>query len=287
MPDVRSKNLDQPDTTLRLPRLTVEQVDLGDLTVGKVVLEPGWRWYDDVRPKVGGEWCEARHVGVVLSGGFKVVMRDGTAKEFGPGDVFEIPPGHDGFNTGDEPCVQIEWSGLRAFVGSSMIGMSGRVLATLLFTDVVDSTPTAQRLGDQAWRNLLSSHFEATRDAIERYQGREVNTTGDGFLAAFDGPAAALRCAVSIRDAALREGLEIRASVHVGEVEVVGTDIRGIAVHEAARILGAASANEILVSATTRALAQSSGLSFESIGTRTLKGLSGEWELFSFRDTRD
>ena len=102
-----------------------------------------------------------------------------------------------------------------------------------------------------------------------------------------DKPDTALRCAAAIRDAARREGIEIRASVHVGEVEVVGTDVRGIAVHEAARILGAASANEILVSATTRALAQSSGLSFESIGTRTLKGLSGEWELFSFRDTNE
>ncbi|HUE61478.1 MAG TPA: adenylate/guanylate cyclase domain-containing protein, partial [Acidimicrobiales bacterium] len=180
-----------------------------------------------------------------------------------------------------EPCVQIEWSGLRAFAGFRLAGTYNRALVTLLFTDLVDSTMMANRIGDVAWRDLLSTHYEATRAALERHRGHEVNTTGDGLLATFDGPAAALRCAAAIGRAAAREGLQVRASVHVGEVELVGTDVRGIAVHEAARILSAAAPDEILVSATTRALAGSSGFVFQDRGTHLLKGLQGEWELFA------
>ena len=283
----RVKSLGEPDDTVKFPRMTVEQVDLGDITVGRLTMEPGWRWYEDVRPRVGGDWCEARHVGVVLSGRFGVVMRDGTKLEFGPDDVFEIPPGHDGYALGDERCIQIEWTGLRAFSGYDLMGMSGRTLATLLFTDIVDSTVTAARMGDAAWRELLSTHYEAARNAVERYRGQEVNTTGDGLLARFDAPAAALGCAVAVRDAARAEGIAVRVGVHVGEVEVVGRDVRGIAVHEAARIMSAAGANEIFVSATTRALAGSTKLEFRSVGVRTLKGLTGEWELFAYVDHDD
>jgi class 3 adenylate cyclase len=117
--------------------------------------------------------------------------------------------------------------------------------------------------------------------ALERHHGHEVNTTGDGLLATFYGPAAALRCAAAVGRAAGRDGLQIRASVHVGEVELVGTDVRGVAVHEAARILSAAAADEILVSTTTRALAGNAGV-FRPRGTHILKGLPGEWELFAY-----
>jgi len=220
-------------------------------------------------------------VGIVLSGRFEVAMRDGTTFQFGPNDVFEIPPGHDGYTLGDEPCIQIEWSGLRAFAGFRFVGTHNRALVTLLFTDLVDSTVMAQRLGDVAWRDVLSAHYEATRVALERHHGHEVNTTGDGLLATFDGPAAALRCAAVVGRAAGREGLQIRASVHVGEVELVGSDVRGVAVHEAARILSAAAADEILVSSTTRALAGNAGFVFRPRGTHILKGLPGEWELFA------
>jgi class 3 adenylate cyclase len=208
-------------------------------------------------------------------------MRDGTTLQFGPDDVFEIPPGHDGYTLGDEPCVQIEWSGLRAFAGFRLAGTHNRALVTLLFTDLVDSTAMAKRLGDVAWRDVLSAHYEAARVALERHHGHEVNTTGDGLLATFDGPAAALRCAAAVGRAAGREGLQIRASVHIGEVQLVGTDVRGVAVHEAARILSAAAADEILVSTTTRALAGNAGFVFRPRGTHILKGLPGEWELFA------
>src|SRR6516162_4410770 len=163
MGEVRAKNLMRPDHTLEFPGIEVQQVDVGDLTVGRIVTQPGWRWSTDVRPHVGGEWCEARHVGVVLSGRFEVAMRDGSTHQFGPQDVFEIPPSHDGYIIGDEPCVQIEWSGLRTFTATRLMGTPNSTLATLMFTDLVDSTRIARELGAAAWTDQLSTHFESAR----------------------------------------------------------------------------------------------------------------------------
>jgi class 3 adenylate cyclase len=281
MAEVVSGNLDAPDERIEFPLIEARLVDLGDLTVGMMVSEPGWRWSVHNRPTVGGEWCQARHVGVVVSGRIGIDFSDGTSAEFGPNDVFDIPPGHDGFTIGDEPCVQIEWAGLRAWAGFPT-GIHSRVLRTLLFTDLVDSTQLAGRLGDARWRELLSGHFEAVRADLERFRGREVATTGDGVLATFDGPALALRCAAAIRTRANSDDLHIRAGVHVGEVELVGDDVRGVAVHEAARIMAAAGADEILVSDLTRALAMSTGLTFDDRGARELKGLDGEWKLAAY-----
>jgi class 3 adenylate cyclase len=281
VPDALSKSLAEPDEVIEFPGARARLVELGDLTVGEIVTEPGWRWSTHVRPAVGGEWCQARHVGIVLSGRLGIVMSDGAQLEFGPFDVFDVPPGHDGFTVGDEPCIQIEWAGIRAFAGFPT-GIHSRVLATLLFTDLVDSTQMAASLVDSRWRELLSRHFETTRAELERFGGREVATTGDGMLATFDGPARALHCAAAIRRAAEGEGLRARFGVHVGEVELVGEDVRGVAVHEAARIMGVAAANEILVSDMTRALAQASGLAFDDRGTHRLKGLEGEWRLAAF-----
>ncbi len=280
MADLRSRSLRTPDDALTFPGLEGGVVHLGDVTVGRVVLKPGWRWSKDVRPVVGGESCQARHLGLVLSGRFAVAMDDGRTLEFGPDDVFDIPPGHDGWTVGDEPCVQIEWSGMRTFTGFR-VGLKNRALLTLLFTDVVDSTATAHRLGDGAWRDRLSKHLETMRRSLEHHGGREVETTGDGLLATFDGPAQALYCATEIqRDAALHD-LEIRVGVHVGEVDIVGNDVRGVAVHVAARVMDSAEAGEIVVSEITRAIAQASGFDFETRGARTLKGLDGEWTLYA------
>lgn len=282
MADVLRSNLDAPDTVIEFSKIKASLVELGDLTVAMIVSEPGWRWSEHNRPKVGGEWCQARHVGVVLAGQLGIDFKDGTSAVFGPNDVFDIPPGHDGYTASDVPCVQIEWSGrIRAWAGFPT-GTHSRVLATLLFTDIVDSTALATRLGDARWRELLSAHLVAARSEIERAGGREVTTTGDGLLATFDGPAQALHCAAAIRDAAARDGLHLRAGVHVGEVEQVGHDVRGAAVHEAARIMSAAGTDEILVSDLTRALAQTSGLAFEDRGAHTLRGLDGEWRLAAF-----
>ena len=135
--------------------------------------------------------------------------------------------------------MQVEWTGLRAWAGFPT-GIHSRVLATLLFSDLVDSTTLAAELGDARWRALLSELFEASRGELERFGGREVDTTGDGMLARFEGPARALHCATALHRHAAKLGVQIRMGVHVGEVELVGADVRGIAVHEAARIMAAA-----------------------------------------------
>jgi class 3 adenylate cyclase len=275
------KSFRDPDNTMALDGVAERQVELGDLTVGRQRMEPGWRWSTHVRPHVGGELCQARHVGVVLAGRLGIKLRDGTTFELGADDVFDIPPGHDGYVIGHEAVETIEWAGSRAFWGTRA-GGHGRALATLLFTDLVDSTALANRLGDGAWRTLLSDHFESARTQLERFHGREVKTTGDGLLATFEGPAQALQGAAAIRQAANKQDLHVRAAVHVGEVEVVGSDLRGVAVHEAARIMAEALDDEILVSETTRALALTSGLAFEDRGSRALKGFPGDWRLFAY-----
>jgi class 3 adenylate cyclase len=280
MIDLRLKSFGTPDQTIELPLLRAEIVELGDFTVGYVVHQPGWSWSEHVRPSVGGAWCQARHVGVLLSGRTGVQLEDGRSYEISPLEAVDIPPGHDGWVIGDEPAVMLEWAGLHTFVGPAL--SKGQALATLLFTDLVDSTPTAAKLGDRAWRELLSDHFAAARSALDRYGGREIHTTGDGILATFDGPANALGAADAIRGAAVRHGVRIRAAVHVGEVQFAGNDVRGIAVHEAARIMAKAAAGEILVSETTRVLAQPSGFTFDDRGLQMLKGLEGERRLYAY-----
>lgn len=282
MPTGAPKSFRRPDQVVELPRLTARLVELGELTLAIEVVEPGWRWSEHVRPQVGGEWCQVHHVGVVLSGRLGIRFPDGTELEYGPEDVFDIPPGHDGYTVGDEPCAQLTWAGNRPFFASFLLGSASRVLATLLFTDLVDSTAIAARLGDLRWRELLARHFQSVRAELERHGGREVKTTGDGLLATFDGPGQALRCAAAIRRIANRDGLHVRAGVHVGEVEIVGEDLRGVAVHEAQRIMAAAGPDEILVSELTRALALASGLEFADRGTHVLKGLEGERRLAAY-----
>jgi class 3 adenylate cyclase len=156
-----------------------------------------------------------------------------------------------------------------------------RVLATVLFTDIVDSTRRAAEIGDRDWRALLDAHDAVVRSQLARFRGREVNTSGDGFLAMFDGPQRAIRCAMSIRDAVQALGIQMRAGLHTGECEVRGDDIGGIGVHIGARVSALAGANEVLVSSTLRDLVIGSGLEFADRGAHTLKGVPGEWRLFA------
>lgn len=156
-----------------------------------------------------------------------------------------------------------------------------RVLATVLFTDIVDSTRMAAELGDSNWRALLDAHDAVVRSQLARFRGREVNTSGDGFLATFDGPQRAIRCAMAIRDAVQPLGIEVRAGLHTGECELRGDDIGGIAVHIGARVSALAAANDVLVSSTLRDLVIGSGLEFDDRGTHQLKGVPGEWHLFA------
>jgi class 3 adenylate cyclase len=156
-----------------------------------------------------------------------------------------------------------------------------RVLATVLFTDIVDSTRRAADMGDRDWRALLDAHDAVVRAQLVRFRGREVNTSGDGFLAMFDGPQRAIRCAMAIRDAVRSLGIEVRAGLHTGECEVRGDDISGIGVHIGARVSALAGPNDVLVSGTLRDLVIGSGLEFEDRGMHQLKGVPGEWHLFA------
>jgi class 3 adenylate cyclase len=152
-----------------------------------------------------------------------------------------------------------------------------RVLATVLFTDIVGSTQLASELGDRRWRELLEAHRAVVRRELERFRGHEVDTTGDGFLARFDGPARAIRCAVAIRDGVRAIGLEIRAGLHTGECELHDSRVAGIAVHIGARVAGLAEGGEVLVSSTVKDLVAGSGIGFEDRGVHELKGVPGSW----------
>jgi len=156
-----------------------------------------------------------------------------------------------------------------------------RVLATVLFTDIVGSTERAVALGDRRWRELLDAHHTAVRRELERFRGREVDTAGDGFLATFDGPARAIRCAIAIRDAVETIGLAVRAGLHTGECEMHGHRVTGIAVHMGARVAALAGPDEILVSSTVKDLVAGSGIEFEDRGVHQLKGVPGEWRLYA------
>jgi class 3 adenylate cyclase len=155
------------------------------------------------------------------------------------------------------------------------------VLATVLFTDIVGSTERAAAEGDRRWRDLLAAHHAAVRRELERFRGREVNTSGDGFLAVFDGPARAVRCAVAIGRAVRDLGLEVRAGVHTGECELVGREVQGLAVHIGARIGALAGAGEVLASSTVKDLVAGSSIVFEDRGEHVLKGVPATWRVFS------
>jgi class 3 adenylate cyclase len=270
-----TRSFEEPDEVVEFGGVTDEFVEIGGLNVGRSIQPAGWRWRTHFQPLVGGEWCQAHHVGVQISGRQGIELDDGTVFEIDPGELYDIRPGHDGWTIGDEPSIAIEWSGMRRWFGEG----HQRVLMTLLFTDVVDSTGTATRLGDAAWHDLLSVHLHASREAVERFGGRQVATTGDGLLAVFEAAAAAVRCGQTLVSEAERQGLAIRAGVHVGEVELAGADVRGIAVHEAARIMAEAGAGEVLVSETVAVLCRGS-LTFEDAGEHELKGVPDVWRLY-------
>lgn len=271
---LRHKRFDRPDEVRIVEKARVELIELGELAVGRAIFEPGWRWSDHVKPIVGTESCQVHHLGYVLSGHLHVEMTDGASLEVVGGDAFEIPPSHDAWVIGDEPWISVDWAGRRLFAKSPK-EISDRIFTTLVFTDLCGSTETLNRLGDARWRLLLAEHNQAVRAEIERFGGREAKTTGDGFFVLFDSPARAVRGAAAMLDAAATHGLTARAGIHAGEVELQGEEVRGIAVHAAARILGVAQPGEVLVSTTIRDLLAGSGLDFVDRGEFQLRGLNG------------
>jgi class 3 adenylate cyclase len=205
--------------------------------------------------------------------------RRGTAAERIPGAKYVKLPGVDhAWTAGNVEAVIDE---IEEFVtGERHVVEPDRVLATVLFTDIVGSTEHLTAMGDRRWRDLLESHDATVRRGVERHRGRVVKSLGDGVLATFDGPARAVRCATAIRDAVRPLGIEIRAGVHTGEVEVMTDDLGGIAVHVGARVMAHAGPSEVLASSTVKDLVAGSGLEFEDRGTHLLRGVSGEWRLF-------
>jgi class 3 adenylate cyclase len=165
--------------------------------------------------------------------------------------------------------------------GARHAPVTDRVLATVLFTDIVSSTERAAELGDRRWRQLLDAHDRAVRRQLERFRGREVNTSGDSFLATFDGPGRAIECAGAIRDAVLALGLELRVGLHTGEIEIRGSGVAGMAVHLGARVAALAGPREVLVSSTVKDLVVGSGVGFQDRGEHELKGVPGTWRLYA------
>jgi class 3 adenylate cyclase len=280
MPRLQAKSFAAPDDVRTMPKVRFETVGLDDATVGHCTFEPGWRWSTGMGPLVGSASCSIRHLGYSMSGTMHVVMDDGQTLDIGPDTVFDIPPGHDKWVVGDEPWVTIEWGASGRAFRAALQETGARSLATVLFTDIVDSTVRLQAVGDAAWRDLLAAHNARLREQLNVHRGREVKTTGDGLLAVFDSPTHAVRCALDMTVSVRAIGLEIRVGIHTGEIELVGDDVRGIAVHTAARIVALAGPGEVLVSSTTGALLEGSGIELEDAGIHELKGLSGPRQVF-------
>jgi class 3 adenylate cyclase len=271
MAGIDRKSLLRPDEHREPELAALDLAKVGTHLLGRGVLFPGWRWSTHMGPLMGTASCPVHHVQLILSGRFAIRMDDGEEVVLEPMDVVDIAPGHDAWVVGDEPAVIIDIAGNIASI--ALPQAHERILATMLFTDIVGSTSTAERLGDAAWKQVLADHHRVTRSQLDRYRGTEVDMTGDGFLAMFSSAANALRCAIAIRDGVRPLGLEVRIGVHAGEVERVGSQIAGVNVHAAARILSLAGPSQILASAIVRGLADGSGLTFAEFGQHTVKGL--------------
>jgi len=177
---IQRKNLGSPDETEHFPGGISTEVHLGELTVARIIHEPGWHWAEHVKPVVGGSSCRIHHTGYVIRGRACVQHDDGTEIEFGPDDVFDVPPGHDAWVVGDEPLETVDWVGAHRWASPPT---GDRVLATIVMTDIVSSTARASELGDDAWGRLVGRHNTILRRQLDRFGGREVKTTGDGMLA--------------------------------------------------------------------------------------------------------
>jgi len=279
MPSLQYKTVASTDDVRHFPNGRAEVVTIDEATIGRVTYEPGWHWSRDLAPLMGTPNCRLSHVGFALSGVMHIAMEDGESLEIPAGSAFEIPPGHDAWVVGDEPWVAVVWTSIRTYA-LAPDAPDARVLATVLFTDIVDSTATLERVGDAAWRELLHDHNVRLRDQLNVFRGREITTTGDGILAVFDSASRAVQAALAMSRSARAMGLPIRIGIHSGEIEFVGANVRGVAVHAAARVMSLARADDVLVSSTTGDLLEGSGVALEDIGAHVLKGLLGARHIF-------
>jgi class 3 adenylate cyclase len=279
MARLQAKSIGAPDEVRTFPNGRLEIFMLDDVIIGRTLFEPGWHWATDVKPIAGTASCQYHHLGVCVSGRLGIRMDDGTTFEIGPNTVFDIPAGHDGWVIGDDPWETYDFAGMRAFGRS--IEPDDRVLASILFTDVVESTATAERLGDKRWREVISTLNERTQSEVDRHRGRLIKTTGDGVIALFDNSERAVRSAAAAIDHARELGLGLRAGVHTGEVELSAGDVRGLAIHLASRILALAGDGEVYVSGATYELLAGSSFAFEDRGEHELKGITGRRRVYA------
>jgi class 3 adenylate cyclase len=283
MAHMQRKSLSMPDEERSIPHGSVQIWEIGDFVVGKVTFEPGWRWSKDVKPIAGTDWCEYHHLGLIIQGAVHFVTPDGLEMEVSEGCLYEVLPGHDAWTVGDIPAVQYDFAGMRTFALPAA-GRSERILATLVCTDVVDSTATASRVGPAAWRTMLAELNAESRRQIDRFRGKLAANTGDGLISIFDGAERAVQCAAALSEVAARLGLSLRCGVHTGEVEMIPDNVRGVAVHILSRVTALAAPGEVLVSGTTHELVADSDLRFEDRGLHELKGVTGArqvWALVS------
>ena len=281
MSPVEVRDLGEPEAVVTGPLGESYQVRLAGTVVTRHVLQPGWSWEEHAQPLVGTASCELFHRGVVLGGRMGVRTDEGEEMVIGPNQVFDLPPGHVTWVEGDEELVMVDWAGGAGFDPAPDMG-SARVMATILFTDIVDSTVHASTEGDAAWKRTVTMHEDVVRTVLVRFGGREVETAGDSFLIVFDGAERAIRCGLELVDALAAIRVAIRVGIHSGEVALTGERVQGLAVHAAARIVAKAGPGEVLVSGTTRDLAEgAAGLTFDSRGRHRLKGLEREHELLA------
>jgi len=282
MARLQRRRFEDPDEVRPIPNGMIEVVWLDDRVVGRMRYEPGWRWSKDIKPIAATDSCQFHHFGVTLSGRLRLQMQDGVELEIGPGEVFEIPPGHDAWVVGDEAWVSIDFEAMRGYARSQPESVR-RTLATILMTDIVDSTAQAVALGPDKWRDVVSRHNERAERIIDSHEGRLVKTTGDGVIGLFDSAERAVRAGLAVGDATSDLGIGVRAAVQTGEVELTAGDVRGVVVHSVARMMALAGPSQVVVSATVRDLLDGSGLAFEDFGIHELKGLPGARQLYLIR----
>ncbi len=279
MSRVEVRDLGEPEAVVTHPLGATYQVRLAQTVISRHVLQPGWSWEEHARPTVGTTSCELYHRGVVLSGRMGIRTDQGEELVVGPNHVFDLPPGHVTWVEGADELVMVDWAGGAGF--DPQPGQEARVMATILFTDIVGSTALARAAGDVSWKRTVTMHDDVVRGLLVGFRGREVETAGDSFLVVFDSAEGAIRCGLALVEALAAIQLMIRVGIHSGEVVMSGDHVRGVAVNTAARIEARAGAGEVLVSSVTRELAEgATGLMFESRGRHRLKGLEREHELF-------
>lgn len=279
MSRVEVRDLGEPEAIVSNPLGATYQVRLAQTVISRHVLQPGWSWVKHAQSSVGTPSCELYHRGVVLSGRMGVRTDEGDELIIGPNQVFDLPPGHVTWVEGGDELVMVDWAGGAGF--DPQPGDEAREMATILFSDIVDSTARARDAGDASWKRTVAMHDDVVRSVLAGFSGREIETAGDSFLVVFNSAEAAIRCGLALIGALAAIRLSIRVGIHSGEVAISGDHVRGLAVHVGARVVAQAGAGEVLVSSVTRDLAEgATGLTFESRGRHRLKG-DRERELFA------